>query len=121
MLRVVLSSGIVAGLIWLSLFVGVRMDWWETLPSYSVVIILTQWIGVLLILFLLKKSIKQPKQFTNDYLLSIVLKLILFGGLIFAIIFLDREGAAKNALFFIISYITFTALEVSLLFKKLMP
>ncbi|NJN40873.1 MAG: hypothetical protein HC811_00100 [Flammeovirgaceae bacterium] len=119
MFKLVLYTGILAGLIWLSLAVGLSFDWWDSLPSFSTAIILSQWIGVILVLFVLKMSIKNPARFTNEYLLSIVLKLIVFGGLILVFIFIDRNGAVKNALLFIICYGAFTTLEVSLLFRKL--
>ena len=90
---------------------------WFTKPSFGleIILILTFFTG--LIFFRLHKT--RSENFTQTYLFTIVLKLLLGGILIGVILFMDKRLAVENALFFIINYLLFTALEVFFLFRKL--
>lgn len=57
--------------------------------------------------------------FVRIYLGITVLRIIFFGAFILAVILMDRPGAPKNALFFLVCYFLFTILEVVTLFLKI--
>ncbi|MBS1559678.1 MAG: hypothetical protein JST69_13235 [Bacteroidetes bacterium] len=68
------------------------------------------------IYFLINRT--PSEKWVKNYLLSIVLKLLLGGGFISILIFVDKTHANANALFFMIAYFMFTGLEVSFLLKR---
>jgi hypothetical protein len=71
------------------------------------------------VLFRYLYRIEKPEFFSQLYLLSMVLKFVGFLAYCLVIILQDREGALENIVFFLISYFSFTALEVGLLFHKI--
>jgi hypothetical protein len=60
-----------------------------------------------------------PPTFVILYLATLVIKLMAFGAYIFIVVLEDATGAVHNAVFFMISYLVFTFLEVSFLYSKL--
>jgi hypothetical protein len=95
---------------------GVSKNWFlRPTFGWEIIAILTFFTG-----FVFFKLDKTPRpNFTQTYLLTIVLK-ILFGGILIAfILFMDAQMAVENALVFIISYLLFTSLEVFFLFRKI--
>ncbi len=88
-----------------------------SMPSYGFEIILLLSLSTGIIFFLLRKI--KPSSFTQSYLLSIVVKLLIGGIFISIILFIDKGNAMENALTFIIAYFLFTALEVFFLFQKI--
>jgi len=61
---------------------------------------------------------KPVESFTSVYLASITAKLLLSCAFIIIIIIVDRPHADYNALFFLIGYVLFTAVEVIFLLLK---
>jgi FtsH-binding integral membrane protein len=90
---------------------------WFNRPSFAWQILAILFLFTGYIFFRLGKT--HVRNFTQAYLLTIVLKLLLGGILISVIIVLDKKRAVENALVFIITYFAFTALEVFFLFKKI--
>lgn len=60
----------------------------------------------------------RPDNFVQAYLLTLVLKLLVFGAYVFGIVLMDEKAAMVNAGFFMATYVIFTALEVGFLFHK---
>jgi len=58
----------------------------------------------------------QPGKFVKIYLGSVVLRILSFGVFVFLIIRFDPPSGWHNAVFFLLSYLLFTALEVALLY-----
>lgn len=56
--------------------------------------------------------------FTQYYLLSMLLKLIMGGAFIFVVIYHDRPNATANAVGFMVIYVVLTALEIVFLYRK---
>jgi hypothetical protein len=56
--------------------------------------------------------------FINSYLLSIVMKLILYSGFLLIIRIFTPQALNANAVLLLICYIIFTILEVTILFQK---
>jgi hypothetical protein len=89
----------------------------ETPPSWDIGIVTFLAITTVAIyLFLYRKN--DPEKFTQIYLLSITVKLLV--SCVFVIIFIvtDRAGADFNAVFFMAGYVIFTTLEVVFLLLK---
>ncbi len=92
---------------------GARQFSEDQQPSYISEILLVLAISTFVIFYLLKgiKS-KHPEKFVTNYLLSIVLKILLGGIFVFVILKLDPPAANSNALFFMVSYLFYTVLEI---------
>ena len=94
-----------------------HLGWLSELPSYFfetlVFVALTT-----MVLYSYLNMMPPGRQFVQFYLLTMILKLLGYGAFAFVIIILDRPGAAANALFFIITYMAFTALETIFLYRK---
>lgn len=58
-------------------------------------------------------------QFVQLYLLTMVVKLLAYGGFAVFVILQDRPGAVLNIGFFLLAYLLFTALELVFLFPKI--
>lgn len=65
------------------------------------------------------RNLEQRGDFVVIYLGATVLRVLFFGGFIFAVIYLDPSGASKNALFFLICYFIFTSVEIAALWFKI--
>ncbi|MFZ6009662.1 MAG: hypothetical protein ACOYXT_04880 [Bacteroidota bacterium] len=57
--------------------------------------------------------------FVQLYLLSMVVKLIAYGGYNFFMIMTDRKGALGNVTLFMVMYFVFTWLEIAFLYEKI--
>lgn len=68
--------------------------------------------------FLVRTKQHQPDNFVQSYLLTLVVKLLVYGAYVFTIVLIDEEGAFVNAGFFMITYIIFTALEIGFLYRR---
>lgn len=100
-----------------ALYFGQSRGWIPTLPTFSYEILLFLAASTLFIFYVLIKRL-DAASFIQSYLISIVLKLLVGGGFIFVLIYLDGNGAVANTALFILAYILFTALEVGFLFSK---
>jgi len=99
-------------------FIALGQGWAESVPSFTVQIVLTLAITTSLIFFFLQRIKRiNPQKFIQSYLLSITVKMILGCLLILIIIFSDREGAFANALLFILYYFSLTGIEIFFLLK----
>jgi len=70
--------------------------------------------------YLLRKISKSPQDFTSAFLLTLVLRFLLFAGFMLVIIYIDNPGANSNALFFMVAYAILTVVEVGFLYQKVM-
>jgi hypothetical protein len=91
----------------------------DGLPSYLLEILLLLSVSTIVIFYFLQKmKTTEPLDFVKNFLLSVVLKILLSGAFVFILIKLDPAGANTNAIFFMISYLFFTAYEIIVLTKK---
>jgi hypothetical protein len=86
-------------------------------PSFFTVTLLLLFVFTALSFVLLYKA-KEPSAFLQSYLLTTTVKLLGYGGYILIIIFSDRGGATANVLFFMLTYLVFTVLEIVFLYRK---
>lgn len=63
-------------------------------------------------------KLQNPQLFVNGYLLSIVVKLIFYSGLLLTIRITSPQALLANAVLVLACYIIFTILEVAVLFLK---
>lgn len=118
MVRFLISLIVLAGVITGALAAGVRLDWFAQAPSYHVEILIFVFLTTLILFSYLHRAAPGP-HFVQLYLLTMALKLLGYGAFGLIIILSDRPGAAGNALFFILTYLAFTTLEVGFLYRKI--
>jgi hypothetical protein len=90
---------------------------WFAMPSMAL-IILTLGIFITTSVYAVLHRTQEPTLFTNLYLLTIGLKLMLFGVVLFVIRFLAVADLPANAIFLMALYVALTAIEVAVLFKR---
>ncbi len=56
--------------------------------------------------------------FTQLYLLTMVVKVLAYCAYILLMVLKDKPAAVENAVFFLVCYFTFTALEIGFLYRK---
>jgi hypothetical protein len=89
----------------------------ETPPTWDLWIVVYLAITTAAVyLFLYRRN--DPEKFTQIYLLSITVKILLSCGFVLTFILTDPAGDNFNAIFFMIGYVIFTALEVVFLLLK---
>ncbi|HLT72003.1 MAG TPA: hypothetical protein VKZ75_05100 [Cyclobacteriaceae bacterium] len=118
MVRFLISLVILALLISGCLFGALRLGWIDQAPSYYVEILIFVFLTTLILFTYLYRAAPGP-HFVQFYLLTMVLKLLGYAAFGLIIILSDRDGAASNAVLFIITYFAFTALEVVFLYRKI--
>jgi hypothetical protein len=105
----------IASLILLVIALSSRLG--ATSPSYFVeilvLLVISTWVSVKKLV-----RIQSPSTFIQAYLASIVVKLIVWIGCLAVIFYLDRKGAAANALYFMINSLIMIGLEVYFLFTE---
>jgi hypothetical protein len=113
------------GVIAISVLLWAGTEWFamkglmDRLPSYLLEILLLLSVSTIVIFYFLQKmKTTEPLDFVKNFLLSVVLKIVLSGAFVFILIKLDPVGANTNAIFFMISYLFFTAYEIIVLTKK---
>ena len=90
------------------------------MPSFTIrIIIFLAMVHVALYYFIARNQRLKPLDFVKLYLGITVLRILFFSAFIFLIIKLDPPGAWQNATLFLVGYILFTALEVVLIYKKI--
>jgi hypothetical protein len=98
----------------------VAARFWRPAPSWDVAIVAFLAVTTAGIYMLLYPRRADPEKFTQLYLLSIVVKLLLSAA--FAVVFLlNAEDPSVNTVFFLIAYLLFTGLEVVFLLVKSNP
>ena len=92
--------------------------WIEAIPSFLYEsAILMAFITTVIFVYLYRS--RKTSHFTQLYLLSMVVKLITALVFIVAIVVIDRAGAVANAVYFMVLYFVFTAVEVGFLYPKI--
>ena len=104
----------VSALFLLAIYQVVYIVWPETpVANYVAYIFLVPYLLNLLIYFLMLKGLTlDPHYFVQIIILSIVVKLILFGAFNFIMIYFSPETAMANVLVFFAIYLTTTTLEL---------
>lgn len=115
MLKFFLTTCAIGAVLITSVYLGNNQGWMVK-PSCVWETVLFPALSTLLVFWFLTRFANNS--FIQAYLASIVFKLLVNGGFILIIIFLDRSEAAANAVLFILSYFVFTALEIGFLFNK---
>ena len=87
-----------------------------TSPSFLKLILASLSSATWLVYFFMERA--NTENFIRNYLLTIVIKLLIGGIFVSAIIYADMEGAESNAITFMAAYLLFTGLEVGFLFRK---
>jgi hypothetical protein len=111
-----LLSTFVGGLVYGFVWMGAGMGWF-VMPSSAILIISISIVITAAIYTILTKT-ANPQSFVNVYLLTIVMKMGFYLALLVVIRFLDPLSLFPNALFLVVAYLLFTALEVGVLFVK---
>ena len=103
------------------LFVRAGVDWgWIGYPTFSIEIIAFFTLSNVALYWAVGRKLNDhPEDFVTVYLGATVLRVLFFGGFIFAVVLLDRSGAPKNTLFFLLCYFLFTIMEVGGLWIKI--
>jgi hypothetical protein len=86
-------------------------------PSFLLPILIGLTVATWLVFYYVQKI--RREDFVRNYLLTIVVKLLTGGMFIFTLLYLDRDGAEVNAIFFMTTYFLLTGLEVVFLFSRL--
>lgn len=111
---------LISVLLFLSVFYG-SMHGYFVAPSFSIEIIIFLFFSTLgFYFFLLKKIAHNPQDFIGAFLLTLVLRFLVFAGFMLVIILIDKPESSNNALFFMIAYVIFTVVEVAFLYRKVM-
>jgi hypothetical protein len=118
MIRITLILIGVTLALWGALYLAQNQQWIVEYPSFTIEILIFMLIGTL-INFRYLERVDSPELFVRLYLFMMALKLLAFGAFVVAIILLDRAGAKGNIVFFIITYLIFTGLEVAFLYQKI--
>jgi hypothetical protein len=93
-------------------------QWIKALPSFFYTTLIFLIFGTGLIFMYLYRSGKAGF-FVQLYLLTMVVKFIAYGIYNFIVILEDKAGAASNVIWFLILYVSFTALEIGFLYGKI--
>jgi hypothetical protein len=101
------------------MMVGVEKGTFELPTYYQEIISFIALSTMALYWFTTRKMGMASSDFAKIYLGATVLRILFFGGFIFAIIQLDPSSARGNASLFLVCYFLFTILEVVVLFKEL--
>jgi len=95
-----------------------NLSWIDALPSFFYQTILFLLFATSVVFRYLFR-IEKPDFFVRLYLLTLALKIVVYGVYNLIVILEDRSGAARNVAFFMIIYVLFTALEVIFLYRKI--
>ena len=110
-------SFVMATMVILTLGVGIWVL--EVLPSYFYQTLALLTVGTVGIYFyLVEVKNERPAHFTQLYILTLFVKILAYGAYVLIVVWDDPKGANLNALFFMIVYFIFTAVEVYFLYKK---
>ncbi len=101
-----------------AVFLAVQRGMMVIAPSFAPETVLFVALTTIFIYFFLHRQTASP-QFTQAYLLSMVLKMIAYAAFVLVIILRDKHAAAENALIFLASYLVCTTLEIAFLFRRI--
>jgi hypothetical protein len=113
LLALLLAGCCIGGGVWLGWSHGLL-----TLPSFYLHSLCFLLLSSVLSFSILRKA-GSPSNFLRLYLLSTTLKLILYSIYNLVTIYLDRAAASANVLFFMVTYLIFTALETVFLYREI--
>ena len=119
MLKFIIALVITALVLWGGLQLCIFYHWLDRTPSFSRESLALLFITNLIIFYYLNRLSKEI--FVQLYLLSMALKIVAYASFILIIVLKNREQAFANAVFFLIAYFVFTALEVAFLYKRFGP
>lgn len=86
-------------------------------PTLSPAITIFLALTTLAVFYLVESRRKKgAMNFTQVYLITVVAKILVYGIFVVIIILSDRPNASANAIFFLVGYFLFTALEVIFLY-----
>jgi hypothetical protein len=118
MIRISVALAGVSVVLLAGLYLAQRQQWITEFPSLTGEVLIFLLIGTL-INFRYLNRITSPELFVRMYLFMMALRLLAFGAFVVTIILLDKAGAKGNIVFFIITYLVFTGLEVGFLYRKI--
>ncbi len=61
---------------------------------------------------------EKPEYFVQLYMATLFVKILAYGAYVFFVVWDDKAQAGDNALFFMVTYFLFTAVEVTFLYRK---
>lgn len=92
--------------------------WIESVPSFLYEsTVLMAFITIVIFVYLYRS--KKAGHFTQLYLLSMVVKLITALIFVVLIVVIDQPAAVPNAVYFMVLYFMFTAVEIGFLYPKI--
>ncbi|HKZ36295.1 MAG TPA: hypothetical protein VJ184_01500 [Chryseolinea sp.] len=92
-------------------------QWIKGLPSFFFETLIFLLVSTSILYIYLYKFDK-PDFFIQLYLLTMAVKFLAYGAYNFVMILEDKIGAVQNVIWFMLLYLTFTALEILFLFRK---
>ena len=116
MLKFLVYLFLLTTLVVTSVYIG-HLQGFFPFPTYGWEIIFYMTFSTALVVNILQKK-SGPVLFTQLYILTIVIKIMTGSILILFIIYTDRQGGFRNAILFITTYILYTILEVTFLYRK---
>ena len=120
MIRFTIAIFFISALLYFVVQYGVSHAWFAA-PSFQYEIVGFLALATLAFyIYLLKRISKKPEDFVSAFILTLVLRFLLFAGFMMTLIFIDKAGANSNALFFMVVYVIFTVTEVAFLYRKVM-
>jgi hypothetical protein len=72
---------------------------------------------IILGVFAISMMMVTPQLFVQIIIAGTAIKLLLFGGYTFVILYLDTANARENVVFLLVAYVLFTIIEITSLFK----
>ena len=114
--KFLLASIALGAITFLLVFSGIESGWFARPTLLMEIIGLNVLVTFILYRWLLK--IHGTHLFINSYLMSIVLKLIFYSGLLLTVRIISPQSLYPNALLLMGCYTVFTILEVTVLFLK---
>lgn len=94
------------------------LQWIDQFPSFFYQTLFFLVFSTITIFAYLHK-IDKPALFVQLYLLTMAVKLLAYGAYNLVMILKDKAGASVNVVFFMTSYVIFTVLEITFLYKKI--
>lgn len=96
---------------------GLHFGWIVTEPTFSSIIIVFLTLTTIIIYYKLIHT--SQALFTQFYLLSIAVKMLAYLGFVVFMVLEDRLAAVANVVLFMITYFTFTILEIAFLYGRI--
>lgn len=109
-----INAGVLAGVT----IYAVDKQWISELPTFFYQTLIFLVFSTTVIYAYLHK-IDKPDFFVQLYLLTMAVKFLAYGVYVYFIISEDGVGAVNNTVFFMITYFSFTFLEITFLYHKI--